>query len=115
MPVRKSRSKKPVRNPKTNTTSGKHLSAPSIRRLCRRGGVKRISKLTYEESYTVLDSFLEKIVRDAITYTEHARRKTVTGLDIVYALKRNNHTLYSEIGLGNPKKTKTVAAKTKPA
>ena len=30
---------------------------------------------------------LENVVRDAVTYTEHARRKTVTALDVVYALK----------------------------
>jgi hypothetical protein len=28
------------------------------------------------------------VIRDAVTYTEHAKRKTVTSLDVVYALKR---------------------------
>ena len=37
---------------------------------------------------------LENVVRDAVTYTEHARRKTVTALDVVYALKRQGRTLY---------------------
>ena len=32
--------------------------------------------------------------RDAVTYTEHARRKTVTAMDVVYALKRQGKTLY---------------------
>ena len=32
--------------------------------------------------------FLENVIRDAVTYTEHARRKTVTAMDVVYALKR---------------------------
>ena len=27
-------------------------------------------------------------------YTEHARRKTVTALDVVYALKRQGRTIY---------------------
>ena len=67
---------------------------PAIRRLARRGGVKRISGLIYEETRGVLKVFLENVVRDAVTYTEHARRKTVTALDVVYALKRQGRTLY---------------------
>jgi histone H4 len=42
----------------------------------------------------VLQVFLENVVRDAVTYTEHARRKTVTAMDVVYALKRQGRTLY---------------------
>ncbi|KAJ0083431.1 hypothetical protein Patl1_30824 [Pistacia atlantica] len=61
---------------------------PAIRRLARRGGVKRISGLIYEETRGVLKIFLENVIRDAVTYTEHARRKTVTAMDVVYALKR---------------------------
>lgn len=66
----------------------------AIRRMCRRGGVKRISLLMYEEVRRVLKTFLENVLRDAITYTEHARRKTVVSLDVVYALKRSGVTLY---------------------
>ena len=29
-----------------------------------------------------------------VTYTEHAKRKTVTAMDVVYALKRQGRTLY---------------------
>jgi histone H4 len=70
------------------------ITKPAIRRLARRGGVKRISGLIYDESRTVLRTFLENVVRDAVTYTEHARRKTVTATDVVYALKRQGRTLY---------------------
>ena len=58
------------------------------------GGVKRISGLIYEETRGVLKIFLENVIRDAVTYTEHARRKTVTAMDVVYALKRQGRTLY---------------------
>ena len=71
-----------------------YLQKPAIRRLARRGGVKRISGLIYEETRGVLKVFLENVIRDAVTYTEHARRKTVTALDVVYALKRQGKTLY---------------------
>jgi histone H4 len=70
------------------------ITKPAIRRLARRGGVKRISALVYEETRGVLKSFLENVIRDAITYTEHGRRKTVTVMDVVYALKRQGRTLY---------------------
>ena len=70
------------------------ITKPAIRRLARRGGVKRISNLIYEETRNVLKSFLENIVRDSVTYTEHARRKTVTAMDVVYALKRHGRALY---------------------
>ena len=65
-----------------------------IWRLARRGGVKKISALIYDEARGVLRSFLESVVRDSVTYTEHARRKTVTAMDVVYALKRQGRTLY---------------------
>ena len=70
------------------------ITKPAIRRLARRGGVKRISGLIYEETRSVLKVFLENVIRDAVTYTEHARRKTVTAFDVVYALKRQGRTLY---------------------
>ncbi|XP_023818559.1 uncharacterized protein LOC101170117 [Oryzias latipes] len=73
---------------------GGGITKPAIRRLARRGGVKRISGLIYEETRGVLKVFLENVIRDAVTYTEHAKRKTVTAMDVVYALKRQGRTLY---------------------
>ena len=70
------------------------ITKPAIRRLARRGGVKRISGLIYEETRGVLKVFLENVIRDATTYTEHSRRMTVTAMDVVYALKRQGRTLY---------------------
>lgn len=74
------------------------ITKPAIRRLARRGGVKRISFTIYKEIREVLQCFLRSVVRDAITYTEHAKRRTVTAMDVVYALKRQGRTLY---GFGN--------------
>ena len=70
------------------------ITKPAIRRLARRGGVKRISGLIYEETRGVLKVFLDNVIRDAVTCTEHAKRKTVTAMDVVYALKRQGRTLY---------------------
>ena len=74
------------------TLSG--ITKPAIRRLARRGGVKRISKPIYDEIRQELRIFLESTLRDAMTYCEHAKRKTMKPLDIVYALKRKGRDLY---------------------
>lgn len=75
------------------------ITKPAIRRLARRGGVKRISGLIYEETRGILKVFLEHVIRDAVTYTTHARRKTVTAVDVVHALKRQGRTLYGFGGI----------------
>ena len=77
------------------------ITKPAIRRLARRGGVKRTSGLIYEETRGVLKVFLENVVRDAVTYTEHARRKTVTVYDAVHGLKRQGHPLYGALPAGS--------------
>ncbi|XP_064901208.1 histone H3 [Columba livia] len=91
------------------------ITKPAIRRLARRGGVKRISGLIYEETRGVLKVFLENVIRDAVTYTEHAKRKTVTAMDVVYALKRQGRTLYVLLhlrpGRGDMARTKQTARK----
>ena len=70
------------------------ITKPAIRRLARRGGVKRISGLVYQQVRQVLKVFLENLLRDAVSYTEHAKRKTVTTADVVHALKRQGRTMY---------------------
>jgi histone H3/H4 len=56
------------------------------------GGVKRISRLIHEEIRGVSKG-LENVICDAVAYTEHAHRQTVTVMDVFYALKRQG-TLY---------------------
>lgn len=85
---------KRIQGRKTAKASIEGITKPAIRRLARRGGVKRISSFVYDDTRQVLKGFLEGIVRDAVTYTEHARRKTVTAMDVVYALKRQGRTIY---------------------
>lgn len=70
------------------------ITKPAIKRLARRGGVKRIAGTIYEETRATTRLFMLNILRDAVTYTEHAKRKTVTALDVVYALRRQGRTLY---------------------
>jgi histone H4 len=66
----------------------------AIRRLARRGGVKRISFASHNEVRNYVDEFLERVVRDSLTYAEHSKRLTITAMDVVYALKKNGRVLY---------------------
>ncbi|XP_077231012.1 uncharacterized protein LOC143864103 [Tasmannia lanceolata] len=70
------------------------ITKPAIRQLARKGGVKRMSGLVYEETMVVLKIFLKNVIRDAVSYTEHAKRKTVSAMDVVCALKRQGRTLF---------------------
>uniref|UniRef100_A0A3P9NU23 Histone H4 n=1 Tax=Poecilia reticulata TaxID=8081 RepID=A0A3P9NU23_POERE len=80
------------------------ITKPAIRRLARRGGVKRISGLIYEETRGVLKVFLENVIRDAVTYTEHAKRKTVTHFRGLKKKKKNKMTRTSHKTLKQEKR-----------
>ena len=63
------------------------ISYPTICRLARRGGVERVSRLIYEETWGVLKVFLENVIRDSVTYTEMGFRMTISAVDIAYGIK----------------------------
>ncbi|KAH6856968.1 histone-fold-containing protein [Chaetomium sp. MPI-CAGE-AT-0009] len=70
------------------------ITKPAIRRLARRGGVKRISATIYDEARHALKSFLTTVVRDVVTYTEYRNAKTVTVNDVIFALRRIGRPIY---------------------
>ncbi|WAO85286.1 Histone H4 [Fusarium falciforme] len=70
------------------------ITKPAIRRLARRGGVKRISADIYDESRKVLKSFLTNVIRDCIIYVEYRNAKTVTISDVIHSLKRIGRPIY---------------------
>jgi len=70
------------------------ITRNDITRLARQGGVKRINGLVYEEIRGVLRNFLETVIRDAVIFTEHAKRKTVSVDDVKHSLERNGVKLY---------------------
>ena len=82
------RVKKLVRGSSNGVTRGE------IRRLAGRGGAKRLSALIYDEVRGCLKNFVERVVRDAVAYTEHSKRKTVTAGDVVNSLKKSGRMLY---------------------
>lgn len=94
-----------------------HSAKPALRRLARRGGIRRINIGIYNEVPRAAREFLTQvstqnvftkvrinswqIIQRAVTLTEYAKRKTVTALDVVYALKTIGTPLYGfgEIGV----------------
>ncbi|KAL6698178.1 histone-fold-containing protein [Trichoderma pleuroticola] len=70
------------------------ITKPAIRRLARRGGVKRISAMVYEETRVALKGFLQGVLKDAVTYVDYRKAKTVTLEDVLHSLKRRGRTLY---------------------
>lgn len=70
------------------------VTKPAIRRLARRGGVKRLTGLVYPEMQGALKTFLTSVLKDVCLYVELARRRTVTVCDVVYALRRRGTILY---------------------
>ena len=88
-----------ARHPPPGAPRGREAhQRPHLRRDPRRAeGARRPALAGFERRLTALPPlqvFLENVIRDAVTYTEHARRKTVTAMDVVYALKRQGKTLY---------------------
>ena len=89
--------------PKRVKNAGKSKTRPEllggitkgdIRRLARRGGVKRISTGVYPCTRDILLGWLEGVVKDALIFMEHAKRQTVRASDVVYALKRRGQNIY---------------------
>ena len=66
----------------------------SVRRLARRAGITRLSSLLTGEGRMVLKSFVERVVADSVSYTEYARKRTVTCGAVVAALKKRGRMLY---------------------
>ena len=73
------------------------ISNGAIKRLARRGGIKRISSDCYHEMRSIYLRFLDRLVNDAYSYSECAKRKTIFPIDVIYALKRQGRNLYGYV------------------
>ncbi|KAK6698223.1 hypothetical protein SNK03_011002 [Fusarium graminearum] len=81
------------------------ITKPAIRRLARRGGVKRISAGIYEEIRTALKARLETILRNCVIYVEYRNAKTVTVQDVIHSLSRMGRPLWGfDLETYNPNK-----------
>lgn len=70
------------------------ISKGDIRRLARRGGIKRISQDCYPETRSTIVGFLQHLVKNSLTYTQAAKRSTCRPMDVVMAMKREGRSLY---------------------
>jgi histone H3 len=64
------------------------IAENAITRLARIAGVKTMSRPVILEVRAYIVSSLERIMKDAVIYCEHARRRTVQKDDILHALER---------------------------
>ena len=71
----------------------KGITNPAFKRLAQRAGIKRISGDLYVISRDIMKQFLENIIQDTVTYTDAAKKKTVTAPVVVRALQRHGRSL----------------------
>merc|ERR1711904_562435 len=94
---KKNSSSSPVRHRKLLHDTIDSVTRPAIRRMARRGGVKRLASLSYAAIRTVLRQFLHRLLHDVVAYTEHGKRKTVLPQDVIHALGRIGRTIYGYV------------------
>lgn len=70
------------------------ISKGDIRRIARRGGVKRISANIYHDVRHALKSRLEFLLRQIVAVVESSGRKIVSVTDVIFILNRNGSTIY---------------------
>ena len=70
------------------------ITNTAIKRLARKGGVKRLSSSIYDEVRACLKNYIDLIVKDCVIFTEHAKRKTISVFDIINSLKRKGKMIY---------------------
>jgi len=70
------------------------ISKCSLRRLARRGGCVRLNQGVYKEARGVLREYLQEVLAGSVEVARFGGRRTVTALDVVWALKRRGQVLY---------------------
>jgi histone H4 len=70
------------------------VTVAAVRKLCMRAGIRRTSADITEAARIASLLFLERAIKDAVAYVDHARRKTVMPADVVHALKVGGRTIY---------------------
>ena len=75
-------------------------------RLAARAGIAKVDALTFEPLRHQTRCYLERLIRDAVTFTEHVRRRAVLAVDVCHAVEREGRTLVglglaAEVGLPN--------------
>lgn len=75
------------------------ITKPAIRRMARRGGVKRMSGDVYGEIRGVLRKVLTPVIETMIALTQYKKQSTVTAAAALYALKKHHMEVWgAEVG-----------------
>jgi histone H3 len=90
-----------IRNHKVLGDNISGITKPAIQRLAYKAGVKTLSGLIYEETRSVLKVWMENVLREAVTYAEFYRKKTINEGMISAALTTSSNNS----GWINPKFT----------
>ena len=72
------------------------ITKPAVRRLARRGGVKRMANDVYDYARQVLSEFLDETVSKAVVMAELSKRRTVKAIDVIHALRTSNMHLLGQ-------------------
>ena len=70
------------------------LTRGSIRRLARRAGVKRFSGLVVEEIRASAKMFLSDIIKDAVSYAEYNKCRTLKTDHVLAACRKRGRIIY---------------------
>lgn len=81
------------RHRKGQTRDIEAIKNPTIKRLAQRAGVKRVREEIYDAMRAYIRAFLVKTLNDTLLVTGHARRRTVTHRDVIYALRNRGMVL----------------------
>nr|ADD24314.1 Histone H4 [Lepeophtheirus salmonis] len=76
-----------------STDAAGNISKPSLRRLARRAGIKRLSTTCFVPMQKIAEYFLSSVLEKTTTYADHSKRKTIIVQDITYSLKDLNMSL----------------------
>ncbi len=73
------------------------ITRGDIRRMARKGGVVRLEHAVYDNSRRIMKVFLRDILKSALVYAAACKRKTVTGMDVCMAMKKQGCALYGGV------------------
>ena len=66
------------------------LKNPEYLRLAHKAGIKRMNGICYDELRGITQVWLNDLVKDAVTFTENRRAKTVNVNDVIAAIYQND-------------------------
>jgi histone H4 len=72
----------------------REIANPAIQRMAKRAGVRRISRLVYDECRLIMHSFLGAVLHDALLFATNNKRKTIMASDVAAALRRQGLVVY---------------------